>query len=398
VLERAGIRRAQVLAACMGGDADNLALCFIARSRYAVTRTIATINNPRNAWLFDAHFHVDVAVNQAEILASLIEQEMSLGEMMTLLKLRRGRYSLVEDKIQPGVAGGRGRAARPALAAEGGHRRHHPQRRDRDSPRPGDVRLRATRCSPSWTKTRWRSWPRSSDIPSRSWESRGSKGTAMRRLDVALIALTLVLGAIWYYLRQADVSEPAGSLTARATTAARRPAGRNTPAPPARGPRPAAPGGSDEPAARGLRVEVDVPDADVFVDRVYKGKAPLVLSDVAPGSHRINVSAEGYDGYAETVEVTGADQLVSVRFKQVRLAAARRRRTQARDRVLSRPALRHALRSALRAGERGRCLRGAPRLRRAPGAGLPEEAAHGEAAAAAAPTTSRRRRGRRTRW
>jgi trk system potassium uptake protein TrkA len=101
VLERAGAPDAQVLAACMRGDADNLALCFIARSRYRVPRTIATINNPRNAWLFDARFHVDVAVNQAEILASLIEQEMSLGEMMTLLKLRRGRYSLVEDRIQP---------------------------------------------------------------------------------------------------------------------------------------------------------------------------------------------------------------------------------------------------------------------------------------------------------
>jgi trk system potassium uptake protein TrkA len=103
VLERAGIRRAQVLAACMQGDADNLALCFIARSRYSVPRTIATINNPRNAWLFDAHFHVDVAVNQSEILASLIEQEMSLGDMMTLLKLRRGKYSLVEDRIQEGA-------------------------------------------------------------------------------------------------------------------------------------------------------------------------------------------------------------------------------------------------------------------------------------------------------
>ena len=102
IMERAGVARAQVLAACMQGDADNLALCFIARSRYSVARTIATINNPRNAWLFDQRFHVDVAVNQAEILASLIEQEMSLGEMMTLLKLRRGRYSLVEDKIQPG--------------------------------------------------------------------------------------------------------------------------------------------------------------------------------------------------------------------------------------------------------------------------------------------------------
>ncbi len=103
VLERAGVSGAQVLAACMQGDAENLALCFIARTRYQVPRTIATINNPRNAWLFDKHFHVDVALNQAEILASLIEQEMPLGEMMTLLKLRRGRFSLVEDHIADGA-------------------------------------------------------------------------------------------------------------------------------------------------------------------------------------------------------------------------------------------------------------------------------------------------------
>lgn len=103
VLERGGVREAHVLAACMQGDAENLALCYVARSRYRVPRTIATINNPRNAWLFDQRFHVDVAVNQAEILASLIEQEMSLGDMMTLLKLRRGKYSLVEDRIQEGA-------------------------------------------------------------------------------------------------------------------------------------------------------------------------------------------------------------------------------------------------------------------------------------------------------
>jgi trk system potassium uptake protein TrkA len=101
VLERAGAPEAQVLAACMRGDADNLALCFVARTRHRIPRTIATINNPRNAWLFDKRFHVDVAINQAEILASLVEQEMSLGAMMTLLKLSRGRYSLVEDRVQP---------------------------------------------------------------------------------------------------------------------------------------------------------------------------------------------------------------------------------------------------------------------------------------------------------
>ena len=104
VLEQAGVQKAQVLAACSGNDAENLVLCFYARTRYQVPRTIARVNNPNNAWLFNRVFNVDVALNQAEILASLIEEEMSLGDMMTLLKLRRGRYSLVEEKIPAGAA------------------------------------------------------------------------------------------------------------------------------------------------------------------------------------------------------------------------------------------------------------------------------------------------------
>jgi trk system potassium uptake protein TrkA len=103
VLELAGIREAEALAACTTSDADNLALCYMARVCYSVPRTIARINNPRTAWLFDKKFHVDVAVNQAAILSSLIEEEMSLGDMMTLLKLRRGQYSLVEEKIPAGA-------------------------------------------------------------------------------------------------------------------------------------------------------------------------------------------------------------------------------------------------------------------------------------------------------
>jgi trk system potassium uptake protein TrkA len=102
-LEQAGIGRAQVLAACTPQDADNLVLCFLARTRWHVPRTIAQINNPRDAWLFNETFHVDVALNQSEILARLIEEEMSLGDMMTLLKLRRGQYSVVEEKIPAGA-------------------------------------------------------------------------------------------------------------------------------------------------------------------------------------------------------------------------------------------------------------------------------------------------------
>jgi trk system potassium uptake protein TrkA len=103
ILEQAGIRRAQVLAATTPNDEDNLVICYLARQRFGVPRTIARINNPRNAWLFDEKFHVDVALNASEIMASLIEEEMSLGDMITLLKLRRGEYSLVEEKIPPGA-------------------------------------------------------------------------------------------------------------------------------------------------------------------------------------------------------------------------------------------------------------------------------------------------------
>ena len=99
ILEQADIQHAQVFAATTPNDAENLALCYLARDRYKVNRTIARGNNPRNAWLFNERFNVDVAVNQADILARLIEEEMSMGDMMTLLKLRRGKYSLVEEKV-----------------------------------------------------------------------------------------------------------------------------------------------------------------------------------------------------------------------------------------------------------------------------------------------------------
>ncbi len=103
VLEHAGIKRAQVVAACTATDEENLVICYLAREFFKIPRTIARINNPRNAWLFDKKFHVDVSLNHSEVMASLIEEEMSLGDMMTLLKLRRGDYSLVEEKIPPGA-------------------------------------------------------------------------------------------------------------------------------------------------------------------------------------------------------------------------------------------------------------------------------------------------------
>lgn len=103
ILDQAGAADADILAACTSEDEINLTLCYMARSRYKIPRTIARINNPRAAWLFDEKFNVDVAVSQANLMASIIQEEMSLGDMMTLLKLRRGNYSLVEEKIPVGA-------------------------------------------------------------------------------------------------------------------------------------------------------------------------------------------------------------------------------------------------------------------------------------------------------
>jgi len=103
VLESAGAREANVLAAVTSNDSFNLALCFIAKTMFEVPRTIARVNNPNNAWLFNEKFRVDVALNSSDVLAHMIQEEMSLGDMMTLFKIRHGRYAVVEEKVPAGA-------------------------------------------------------------------------------------------------------------------------------------------------------------------------------------------------------------------------------------------------------------------------------------------------------
>jgi trk system potassium uptake protein len=99
VLEKADIKNAQVLAAVTGSDETNLVITTLGRFEFGVPRTIARVNNAKNAWLFTPEMGVDVSLNQAEILSRLCAEEMSVGDMMTMLKIRRGKFSLVEEKI-----------------------------------------------------------------------------------------------------------------------------------------------------------------------------------------------------------------------------------------------------------------------------------------------------------
>jgi trk system potassium uptake protein TrkA len=99
LLEATGVRQAHVVAAVTGADETNLVVTSLARFEFGVPRTIGRVNNPKNAWMFTPDMGVDVALDQADLMAHLVIEEMSLGDMMTLLKLRKGQYSLVEEKV-----------------------------------------------------------------------------------------------------------------------------------------------------------------------------------------------------------------------------------------------------------------------------------------------------------
>jgi len=99
VLENAQVRQSDVLAAVTGTDETNLVATSLGRFEFAVRRTIARVKDPHNSWMFTEVMGVDVAVNQADLMAHLIAEEMSLDQMLTLLKFTRGHFSLVEEKV-----------------------------------------------------------------------------------------------------------------------------------------------------------------------------------------------------------------------------------------------------------------------------------------------------------
>ncbi len=87
----------------------------------------------------------------------------------------------------------------------------------------------------------------------------------------------------------------------------------------AEAPAPAPPAAPAEPTTGELHISSDVPGAMVFLDRVYLGTTPVTARNVAPGSHKLNASAEGYDGYSDTIDVAAGPADITVRFKEIRL-------------------------------------------------------------------------------
>ena len=93
-LDDAGIGRADVVAAVTGSDEVNLMVCQLAKQSSKVKRTVARVNDPKNSHTFN-QIGVDVAVDSTSIIAKIIEEEVSLDDLVTLMTFKRGKLALV---------------------------------------------------------------------------------------------------------------------------------------------------------------------------------------------------------------------------------------------------------------------------------------------------------------
>lgn len=109
VLEAAGIQTADIVAAVTGEDETNLVVATLAKMEYGVPRVVARVNNPKNAWLYTMQMGVDVGLNQADLIAHLVEEEVSVGDLVALIEIDKGHFTIVEETIKAnhGAAGKR---------------------------------------------------------------------------------------------------------------------------------------------------------------------------------------------------------------------------------------------------------------------------------------------------
>jgi len=108
-LEEARLQDCDVVISATGDDKVNLVVSLLAKTEFAVRRVVARINHPNNEWLFTEAWGVDVAVSTPRVLAALVEEAVSVGDLVRLMTFRQGQANLVEITL-PSVAPVVGRA------------------------------------------------------------------------------------------------------------------------------------------------------------------------------------------------------------------------------------------------------------------------------------------------
>lgn len=120
VLENAGLSEAEVVVAATGDDRVNLVVSLMARSEFGVPRTVGRVNNPKNEWLFDDSWGVDVAVSTPRLMTALVEEAVEVGDVVRVLSLQHAAASINAYTVPPdhAVIGSRvGSIAWPGEAA-----------------------------------------------------------------------------------------------------------------------------------------------------------------------------------------------------------------------------------------------------------------------------------------
>ena len=101
ILEEAKLGQADVIVAATGDDEDNLVISLLAKQEFAVPRVVARVNRPMNEWMFTEQWGVDAAVSPPHILTALVEEAVTVGDVVRLLKLDRSGAALVELTLRP---------------------------------------------------------------------------------------------------------------------------------------------------------------------------------------------------------------------------------------------------------------------------------------------------------
>lgn len=95
-LDDASLERCNVVIAATGDDKVNLVVSLLAKTEYGVPRVVARINHPNNEWLFNESWGVDVAVSTPRLLSALVEEAVSVGDLVRLMTFRQSAANLVE--------------------------------------------------------------------------------------------------------------------------------------------------------------------------------------------------------------------------------------------------------------------------------------------------------------
>ncbi|MGH3357251.1 MAG: potassium channel family protein, partial [Nocardioidaceae bacterium] len=101
-LEEAGLQQCDVVISATGDDKANLVIALLAKTEFAVPRTVARVNHPSNEWLFNESWGVDVLVSTPRLMSALVEEAVTVGDLVRLFTFRQSSANLVELTLPSG--------------------------------------------------------------------------------------------------------------------------------------------------------------------------------------------------------------------------------------------------------------------------------------------------------